>query len=77
LLNVTGQVKSASAGRLVIVTDRDISTSLRKGTVMTFELNRPYLQSISFQSGEFLTIQYENQSGRMIPHEITFRGPER
>jgi len=74
---VTGQVKSASAGRLIIVTDRDISASLRKGTVMTFELNQPHLQSINFQSGEFVTINYETQSGRMLPHEISFRGPER
>ena len=77
LLMVTGQVKSASAGRLVIVTDRDMSLSLRKGTVMTFELNQPHLQSINFQSGDLVTINYENQSGRMIPHEISFRGPER
>jgi hypothetical protein len=77
LLMVTGQVKSASAGRLVIVTDRDMSVSLRRGTAMTFELNQPHLQSINFQSGDLVTIHYENQSGRMIPHEISFRGPDR
>lgn len=74
LLMVTGQVKSASAGRLVIVTDRDMSVSLRKGTVMTFELNQPHLQSINFQTGDLVTIRYETQSGRMIPYEISFQG---
>jgi hypothetical protein len=73
LLGVTGEVKSASAGRLVIVTDRDMSASLRKGTEMTFELNQPHLRSFNLRSGDYVTIKYENQSGRMIAHEITLR----
>ncbi len=73
LLGVTGQVKSASAGKLVIVTDRDMSVSLRKGTEMTFELNQPHLRSMNFQSGDYVSIRYEKQSGRMIAHEITLR----
>ena len=73
LLGVTGEVKSASAGRLVIVTDRDMSATLRKGTEMTFELNQPHLRSFNLQSGDYVTIRYEKQSGRMIAHEITLR----
>ena len=73
LLGITGQVKSASPGRLVIVTDRDMSVSLRKGTEMTFELNRPHFANMNFQSGDYVSIRYEQQAGRMIAHEIVLR----
>jgi hypothetical protein len=72
LLGVTGTVKSYSAQRLVIVTDRDMSISLRKGTEMAFVLSRPHHQSLSLQSGDSVTIRYEKQPGQMIAHDIIF-----
>lgn len=72
LLGVTGTVKSYSAQRLVIVTDRDMSISLRKGTEMAFVLSHPHLQSLSLQGGDSVTIRYEKQPGQMIVHEIIF-----
>jgi hypothetical protein len=77
LLGVTGTVRSFSAERLVIVTDRDMSLSLRKGTEMAFLLSQPYLQGLSLQSGDLVTIRYEEQSGKMIAHEIILRPSER
>jgi hypothetical protein len=73
---VSGAVKSASAQQLVIVTDRDRSIALKKGTEMTFDLTQPHLQHLNLQPGDLVTISYDEQSGRMIAQTINLRPSE-
>lgn len=77
LLMATGMVKSLSAGRLVIVTDRDASASVRSGTEMTFLLNQPHLRLVRFQSGDAVTVHYEQRGAQLIATEVKLRPSER
>src|SRR5262249_35141112 len=71
-LMVTGQVKSAAVGKLVIVTTVDMSASLKKGTELTFEFTQPYLRRINFHSGDYVNVRYENRPDGLRVREITF-----
>jgi hypothetical protein len=77
LLMASGEVKSASADRLVIITDRNMSVSLRKGTELTFDLTQPHLQRLRLQSGDRVTVKYEKEGNRLVATEINLRPSER
>jgi hypothetical protein len=77
LLMTTGEVKTASPEKLVIITDRNLTASIKKGTEMTFIITQPHLQKLNLQRGDHVTIRYENQSGRMVAQTITIRPSER
>ena len=72
----TGRVTSSSPGRLVIVTDRDASTTLRSGTELSFLVNLPHLRAIRLQSGDRVAIHYEQRGSQLLATEIRLRPPE-
>jgi len=60
----------------VVVTDRDVSTTLPKGTELSFAVNQPHLRALRLQSGDLVWIRYEERGSQLLATEIRIRPPE-
>jgi len=76
VLMAVGRVTSFSGARLVVVTDRDASVSLPRGTELSFVVNQPHLQALKLQSGDLVWIRYEERGSQLLATEIKLRPPE-
>lgn len=76
VLMATGRVTSFSGARLVLVTDRDASTSPPKGTELSFVVNQRHLQALKLQQGDLVWVRYEERGSRLLATEIRIRPPE-
>ncbi|MGH8067250.1 MAG: DUF4189 domain-containing protein [Candidatus Entotheonellia bacterium] len=75
---IPGIVKSLSGDTLIVVTDRDMSVWLKKGTEMTFVLNQNTqfrglsrgVTASDIQPGDDVTVRYSSQNDQLVAIDV-------